>query len=603
MNRLLSDRYLLSRQLGEGGFSSVYQATDTRLDREVAVKILKTSLSESKSMVERFLREAKLTASLRHPNSLRIFDYGHSEDDLYIVSELLTGQPLDLVLQTQGSLDEQWLCNKLIPLCMALQEAHEIGIVHRDLKPSNIFVYRWGNEERLVLIDFGISKGESTSIDKVTKTGQIFGTPHYMSPEQIQRPDKVTHHSDLYSLGVIIFELISGHVPFDGESMFDLLSAHLKQTPPKLSTICSACSSEIETLVLSLLQKDPNLRPQSSTEVADYLRKMMSNSISETVPSLVLNREDSLRSAQSHELIKPIQDEVSSQLDTHDNKYDLEAQGFSIDSEVQTNRKWLLIALLIMITAMISTYLSRQNSTMSVITDQVTKPADKQVIESMNKAMPKTDDEIKRSSTAEQNDHPDLSAKKAIPSTAANLKTKDDLEQVERMDQRKSTRSNKIQSKTKKSRITYKKRARRGQQIRSANKTVKSKRQRKIKAKRPRPSRNNKRPSKVSNQVKRIKTITPLVVEKDTTKETTRTSTRVLTPVIEPQTKASPSSKSPKSNVEPIKLAPSEDQKLNTQPKSSLKPKTKKIKNPESMTVDKPSESKANTPPRPPIGF
>ncbi|MBT5753335.1 MAG: serine/threonine protein kinase, partial [Rhodospirillaceae bacterium] len=397
MNRLLSDRYLLSRQLGEGGFSSVYQATDTRLDREVAVKILKTSLSESKPMVERFLREAKLTASLRHPNSLRIFDYGHSEDDLYIISELLTGQPLDLLLKTQGSLDEQWLCNKMIPLCMALQEAHEIGIVHRDLKPSNIFVHRWGNEERFVLIDFGISKGESTSIDKVTKTGQIFGTPHYMSPEQIQRPNTVTHHSDLYSLGIIIFELVSGQLPFDGESMFDLLTAHLKQTPPKLSTMCSACSSDIETLVLSLLQKDPNLRPQSATEVADYLRKMMSSSISETASNLVLNREDSLRSPQSHELIKPVQDEVSSQIDTHENKYDLEAQGFSVGLEGQTNRKWLYIALLIMITAMISTYLSRQNSTTSVITDQVTKPADKQVIESMNKAMPKTDDEIKLS--------------------------------------------------------------------------------------------------------------------------------------------------------------------------------------------------------------
>jgi serine/threonine protein kinase len=603
VNRLLSDRYLLSRQLGEGGFSSVYQATDTRLDREVAVKILKTSLSDSKQMVERFLREAKLTASLRHPNSLRIFDYGHSEDDLYIVSELLTGQSLDLVLQTEGSLNEQWLCNKLIPLCMALQEAHEIGIVHRDLKPSNIFLHRWGNEERLVLIDFGISKGESTSIDKVTKTGQLFGTPHYMSPEQIRRPNSVTHHSDLYSLGVIIFELVSGQLPFDGENMFDLLTAHLKLSPPKLSTICAHCSIEIETLVLSLLEKNPNLRPQSSIEVAERLRRIMSDLTSDIAPNLVLYRKEDLPSPQPNELIKPIQDAVSSQMDTLHHHYDSGAQGFSVDSEAQTNKKWLLIALLVIVTATISTYLSRQNSTTSAITDQVKKSADKQVIESMNKAMPKTDDEIKLSSTTEQSDDPDLSAKETIPNTAANLKTKDDLEQVERMDQRKSTRSNKIQSFTEKTRMTDKKRARRRHQNRSAKKTVQSKRQRKVKPKKPRPSRTKKRPGTVLNRVKPIKAITPIVKERDANKEPSRTLTPLPKPVIEAQTKASPRSKSTKSNVEPINLTLSDNQKLNTKPKSSSEKKTKQIKKPESIINDKASESKAKTPPRPPIGF
>ncbi len=275
MSQVLSDRYLLSKTLGSGGFSSVYQATDTRLDREVAVKILKADLSEQDGMIERFMREAKLTASLKHTHSLQIFDYGHSDNQLYIVSELLTGQALDDIIKTQGSLSELLICQHFIPLCMALHEAHELGIVHRDLKPSNLFLNQWGNEERLVVIDFGISKGDTSRVEKVTKTGQLFGTPHYMSPEQIQRPNQVGPQSDLYSLGIILFELINGAPPFDADTMFELLSEHIKTEPPFLKDLSNQCSLAYANLVKDLLAKNPEKRPNSASEVADRLRVIL----------------------------------------------------------------------------------------------------------------------------------------------------------------------------------------------------------------------------------------------------------------------------------------------------------------------------------------
>ena len=282
MAELLSDRYLLSTPLGEGGFSSVYKATDTLLDREVAIKILKSDLSNQDGMIERFLREAKLTASLKHTHSLQIFDYGHNEDQLYIVSELLNGQTLDQILEDQGSFSEAWICEYFVPLCLALQEAHEAGIIHRDLKPSNLFLHSWGQDTRLIIIDFGISKVDTNETSKVTKTGQLFGTPHYMSPEQIQRPDQLEASSDLYSLGIILFELISGSPPFNGETIYELLSHHIRKEAPLLSDLASHCSLALANLVKELLHKAPTERPQSALEVAQRLKALQKSQIPST---------------------------------------------------------------------------------------------------------------------------------------------------------------------------------------------------------------------------------------------------------------------------------------------------------------------------------
>ena len=282
MSHLLSDRYILKEKLGEGGFSSVYKAIDTRLDREVAIKILKTQLSDSQEMVTRFLREAKLTASLKHSHSLNIYDYGHHDDELFIVSELLNGQALDELLKEQGTIKEEWLCERLIPICMALQEAHDVGVIHRDLKPSNLYLSTVGQEERLILIDFGISKVNdtkfnTTELKKVTKTGQLFGTPHYMSPEQILKPNQVDHRSDLYSLGIIMYEMVIGHPPFESESIFEVLSAHMKTVPPTINSFQVTCSLHLERLIHRLLEKEPSQRPASALEVAEVLKEILAD--------------------------------------------------------------------------------------------------------------------------------------------------------------------------------------------------------------------------------------------------------------------------------------------------------------------------------------
>lgn len=313
MNISLSDRYQIKSQLGEGGFSSVYRAYDHRLGRDVAVKILKRELAMTEGIVERFLREAKLTASLSHPNSLRIFDYGHSEGDLYIVSELLQGITLDEHLRAVGTVEEAWLIEHFIPLCLALQEAHDAGIIHRDLKPSNLFLQRIGAEERLVLIDFGISK---SSLDqqsvKVTQTGQLFGTPQYMSPEQILTPRQVDLRSDLYSLGVIIFELFSGVAPFLDENMYTLLSQHLSQQAEPLHERAPHVSFEMSNLVADLLAKSVEDRPASAWAVAERMNALL---VDQSYARISLSS-SAIRSLQSVELMQTL--EISERHDTHE---------------------------------------------------------------------------------------------------------------------------------------------------------------------------------------------------------------------------------------------------------------------------------------------
>ena len=270
MDQLLSERYRILNLLGQGGFSSVYQGIDTVLDREVAIKVLKRELAQKEEMVERFMREAKVAASLKHPHSLRIFDYGQSNGELYIVSELLSGVTLDAFI-TDQAITEDWLITHFIPLCHALQEAHDAGIIHRDLKPSNLFFHQVPGDERLILIDFGISKGLEEVDQKVTETGQLFGTPHYMSPEQVQDPKAMTPSSDLYSLGVIIFELLSGSTPFHDDNVFGLLLQHVNEAPPQLLDVAPRQSPAMSLLVNELLAKDPEARPRSALEVSSRL--------------------------------------------------------------------------------------------------------------------------------------------------------------------------------------------------------------------------------------------------------------------------------------------------------------------------------------------
>jgi serine/threonine protein kinase len=250
---LLKDRYELLRKLGSGGFSTVFAALDTLLDREVAIKILKASLHEDKELVQRFLLEAKLTSKLTHPNALTVHDFGRDDKGhCFFVTELLIGQSLHDRLYTQPLTLTESL-SVVHQIASALGEAHSKEIVHRDIKPGNIFLcVQTGKEEPLVkLLDFGIAK--SVGFDGQTVTGQMMGTPTYMSPEQIVNIKDVDHRSDVYSLGIVFYHMICGVPPFKGDSYFDTMRMHMQSPLPKVKI--SGFNDEICASLISLLNK------------------------------------------------------------------------------------------------------------------------------------------------------------------------------------------------------------------------------------------------------------------------------------------------------------------------------------------------------------
>ena len=281
---LIGGRYRVESLLGEGGMGAVLLATQVGMDRKVAVKTLKRSMIDDASGVKRFYREARAASRLEHPNVVRVFDFGI--DDVsgtpYLVMEHLTGEDLGEVLEQEGSLSEQRACTLLAQVAKALIEAHEKGIVHRDLKPDNIHVKRLRNGEEFVkVLDFGIAKvaGPDTGGQtQLTETGTSVGTPTFMSPEQIQG-GKIDHRSDLYSLGCILYQLVTGAPPFTAESedYTGVMVAHMMKPPPPLPERLldgHPPSAALVALIDSLLAKKPKNRPATTAEVARQLARL-----------------------------------------------------------------------------------------------------------------------------------------------------------------------------------------------------------------------------------------------------------------------------------------------------------------------------------------
>lgn len=268
---ILNGKYRLDKQIGEGGFGEVHIATDLSLERQVAVKLLKREISESNEAADRFLNEARLTSRLTHPNTLTIYDFGKADGRLFLVSELLQGEPLSDRINRVGAIQPKDFIPMFIPVCYALAEAHQNGVIHRDLKPENLFVHKAIDGEKLVLLDFGIAK--SMGDLHLTQTGQIFGTPYYMSPEQIRDAKNVDLRTDIYSLGIILYEVLSGEQPFGGNSLFDIFEKHIKAPVPLLSERISADLSVFDQLITKMMAKSINERPSSTLEVAEWLKQ------------------------------------------------------------------------------------------------------------------------------------------------------------------------------------------------------------------------------------------------------------------------------------------------------------------------------------------
>ena len=257
--------YKIIRSLGEGGVGRVYQGVDTMLDREVAIKVLRPELARQTSIVERFRSEAVLLAKLNHPNIATLYSLLRQGDELFMVLEFIRGETLEQLLHRRGALPE----DDAIPIfCQALDginHAHELGIVHRDVKPGNMILTSNGI---IKVLDFGIARLLGTS--RKTKSGNIIGTLEYMSPEQV-RGLETDARSDIYGLGIMLYEILTGRLPFESENEFLLMKAQTEEMPALPRSINPNISETVETTIMKALAKNPDERFQSAGEFLDSL--------------------------------------------------------------------------------------------------------------------------------------------------------------------------------------------------------------------------------------------------------------------------------------------------------------------------------------------
>ncbi|WP_435112108.1 serine/threonine-protein kinase [Nocardiopsis synnemataformans] len=265
---VLSDRYRLEEQVGSGGMGTVWKATDTLLNRPVAVKLLHPSQMAEPTARERFRTEGRITAGLSHPGIAQVYDYGEENGRAFLIMELVVGEPLSQVLRERGHLSADQTLDFVYQAAKALAAAHARGVVHRDIKPGNLLVTPDG---QLKLTDFGIARGDMSVT--LTQTGMVMGTAQYISPEQASgRP--ATSSSDLYALGVVAYECLAGTPPFTGDTPVALALAHTREEPPELPDDVPA---DVDHLVSSLLLKEPEDRPASASEVAHTAAVIRSN--------------------------------------------------------------------------------------------------------------------------------------------------------------------------------------------------------------------------------------------------------------------------------------------------------------------------------------
>jgi len=267
IDTLFDGRYRIQRKLGAGGMADVYLAEDQELGRRVAIKILNSRHGNDDQFIERFRREAKNAAALNHPNIVSIYDRGEAEDTYYIAMEFLDGRTLKELIVGRGAAPINVAIEYARQILSALRFAHRHGIVHRDIKPHNVLV---DGEGRVKVTDFGIARAGTS---QMTETGSIVGTAQYLSPEQA-RGGEVDPRSDLYSLGVVLYELLTGKTPFDGETPVEIAMKHLSNTPKPPSKLRPDVPPELDMVVLRALAKNPNDRYQSADEMESDLERV-----------------------------------------------------------------------------------------------------------------------------------------------------------------------------------------------------------------------------------------------------------------------------------------------------------------------------------------
>ena len=278
--KILGNRYELIEKIGGGGMAFVYKAKCKLLNRYVAIKILKPEFVNDQELVKRFKIEAQSAASLSHPNIVSIYDVGCEDDMHYIVMEYVDGETLKEYIETQGVLKWQEAIRIALEICSAIEHAHKNKIIHRDIKPHNILLTKTGVVK---VTDFGIARATTSST--MTMAGKTIGSVHYISPEQA-RGGFVDEKSDLYSLGIVIYEMLTGKVPFDAQSPVAVALKHIQEMPQELIGKNPDIPSGLNTIVMKAINKQQNYRYQSATELKNDMKNVLED------PSFVIKGED-----------------------------------------------------------------------------------------------------------------------------------------------------------------------------------------------------------------------------------------------------------------------------------------------------------------------
>lgn len=289
---LIDGRYVVETLIGRGGFGSVFRARHTGTGQQIALKCLSTIGEHDDTHLRRFFQEARVTAGLRHPNTIRVFDFGQDDSGLvYLAMELLDGVTLKQELRARRKDDRVFTMTEALKIgvgvCRSLTEAHRAGLVHRDLKPDNIFLHHVeGDEPAVKVLDFGIVKFANSTLTLGSDSG-VPGTPAFMSPEQVVKRD-LDGRSDLYSLGVVLYQLVSGSVPLRGESIVQTLYMHVHESPPELRPrVRTPVTMRFCELVHRTLSKNPAHRPSTANDMREELERCLAEALHEPATKMI----------------------------------------------------------------------------------------------------------------------------------------------------------------------------------------------------------------------------------------------------------------------------------------------------------------------------
>ena len=265
---VLNQRYELVAQQGSGGMSVIYRARDRKLERTVAIKILRPSLTQDPAFLEKFQQEARSVAMMSHPNIVTVHDVGSDNKTHYIVMEMIDGQDLKRVIKARAPLPLDRALDYAIQICAGLGYAHRTGLVHADVKPQNLLINR---DDIVKVTDFGIAQAYTDSMPQ-TRSEIVWGSPHYFAPEQA-RGEKPSPAADVYSIGIVLFEMITGRLPFVGASQRELALAHIQTEPPSARSFNPTLPDDISLIIRKVMSKRPNDRYRHADQLGNVLRR------------------------------------------------------------------------------------------------------------------------------------------------------------------------------------------------------------------------------------------------------------------------------------------------------------------------------------------